>query len=255
MGKIVCFEDGVKKYGVVRFVKSFRHKRLFRKEKISYTLSSSFATEFDDVVLLADVCNRVKKDYPNAKISCMGMDEFLSKYMTHEFWIIVRCDEKGDNEDYFSSYYGQDAQWTHDINDSMLYLDYEDCRSSAEIIRRTGDRILVRGIFLNLINELLTHVMMITCASKRGDGEAKYFSKLEGNRVRLVNTSNSAKKFTYREALECFDYLCKHNKSFWYAVLPVFKDNVHYKNIEAYMREKKISRMIMMTHKLNWFNR
>ena len=106
-----------------------------------------------------------------------------------------------------------------------------------------------------MTNELLSPVMMITCTTKREKQTTKYLARIEGNRLRLVNTSNAAKKFTYEDAMKQYEYLVTHNKNFMYAVLPVFKDNVHCRNIESYMREKKVSRMIVMDLQLRFLNR
>ena len=78
---------------------------------------------------------------------------------------------------------------------------------------------------------------------------------MDGNRLRLVETSFSASKFTYEIGLQMCEYLKQHNKNFLYAVLPDFKDNVSAKNIEQYMREHKVSRMIVMDLQLKFLNR
>jgi hypothetical protein len=93
--------------------------------------------------------------------------------------------------------------------------------------------------------------MMITCTSK-GSGVTKYFSREEGRRLRLVTTSQAATKFNYEEALTMYEYLKQTNKNFLYAVIPVFKDNVSAKNIEQYMRDHKVSRIIVMDLQLKF---
>ena len=55
--------------------------------------------------------------------------------------------------------------------------------------------------------------------------------------------------------MKMYEYLRTENKNFLYAVLPEFKDNVNCKNIEAYMREKKVSRMIVLDVQLKFLNR
>ena len=78
---------------------------------------------------------------------------------------------------------------------------------------------------------------------------------MEGARLRLNTTSDAAGKFTYKEVLATFEYLQTHNKNFLYAVLPVFKENVHCKQLENYLKKNKVSRMVQMTTKLRWLNR
>jgi hypothetical protein len=96
--------------------------------------------------------------------------------------------------------------------------------------------------------------MMITCTSK-GSGVTKYFAREEGKRLRLVTTSNSAAKFDYETVMKMYEHLTQTNKNFLYAVMPVFKDNVRSSDIERYMREKKVSRMIVMDLQLKFLNR
>ena len=269
MGTLIYFEDGNSRCGIIRFVKNFRKKNWFRKERIDYTLSCIDGNPFIEPAIVDLVCARVKKDFPHAKVYCTDYAEFHSKYYSHRFWIIcnygnndnhhLRCVHDGSSDiSYFSYVAGKRVVWTTDLDDMELHMDQQSAQQSADNIRRlcgSGAMVYVSCVYLNLENMLLTPIMMLTCTSKRGKEETKYFARLEGNRIRLVNTSDAARKFTYTEVFEMFEHLQTRNKNFKYAVLPVFKDNVHCRNLEEYIREKKVSRMIQMTAKLKWLNR
>ena len=258
MGTIIYFEETHKCSCVVRFVKDFQKKGWFRKERIEYSLSSIECTPFTNNEVIDKVCERIRKDYPNAKIFCTERLEFEKTFRTHKVWVICTYDEKGNVAGYLSHVAGKRAMWTNDIDDAEISFDLESASASSDNIRKLcglGARVGLRSVYLNLVNQLLTPIMMITCTSKRGKEETKYLARLENNRLRLVNTSDAAKKFTYTEVLKMFEHLQTHNKNFLYAVLPAFKDNVHYKNLEAYVKEKNVSRMVQMTTKLKWINR
>ena len=258
MGRIIYFEETEKRRCAIRFVKNFRKKGWLRKERIEYSFFSIEGTPFIDNEVMAMVCERIKKDYPDAKIYCTEWSEFEKTFNTHKFWVICTYDEKGDAAGYFTHIAGKNVKWTNDIEDAEISLDRKSASDSADNIRKLcgpGARVTVKSVYVNLVNLLLTPIMMITCTSKSGKEETKYFARLKGNRIRLVNTSEAARKFTYTEVLEMYEHLQTHNKNFLYAVLPVFKDNVHYKNLEAYIKEKNVSRMVQMTTKLKWINR
>ena len=147
-------------------------------------------------------------------------------------------------------------EWTFNIENADIGLDRKSTEQTVDNIRKaTGERVSVMEIYLDLVNELLTPIFMITCTSKRSNKETKYFARLEGNRLRLVGTSDAAHKFTYEEVLAMHEHLVANNKNFLYAVLPQFKHNVHYKKIEDYMREMNVSRMVQLDMKLKWINR
>ena len=265
MGIIIYFEENGKSKSVIRFVRGYRNKGWFRKERIEYSLTVSNCCLFlDNEKVVFKVCERIKKDFPEAKIYCTESSAFYRKYENHEFYVITKCDNGyNDRESYANdsghSYYSGmangDIHWTTDLNDTEIYFDYESASEAVNHIRKKGGKVFAKTVFLNLINGLMEPCFMITCTSKRGKEETKYFSHLEGNRLRLVSTSANAKKFTYREVLETFEYLKTKNKNFLYVVMPVFKENVNCKNLESYIKENKISRMVQMTTKLRWLNR
>lgn len=254
MEQIIYFEEEGNKSSVIWFVQSFRSKKWYRKEKITYSLTSLDAYEFTDNDDMAKVCDRIKKDFPNAKVCCCKWTEFVESHNSQTFWVIGKC-EYNWISGYYSNSYNKNVDWTRDMNDVEIYMDYDCCKETADRIRLHGERIVVQGIYLNLVNELLTPIMMLTCTSKSGRQETKYFARIEGNRIRLVKTSDAAKKFTYGQAIQKFEYLRSHNKNFLYAVLPAFKDNVSARNLEQYMKDKKVSRMVTLTLKLKWLNR
>lgn len=255
MGKYVIFREDKNKHGVYLFVKSFRARRWFRKEKIEYCISADQAENFTDNELLAKVCERIKRDYPNAEIICEDYRTFTDRMAKHRFWVIGRWRRDSTEEFYCDNDRHGKPEYTTDLQAVRFSLSKSSVNETLRTIRKcTRDMVYTRMVFLSLENELLSPCMMITCTSK-GSQVTKYFAREEGNRLRLVTTSNAAAKFSYDEVLIMFEHLRTENKNFLYAVLPAFKDNVNCKNIEAYMREKKVSRMIVMDVQLKHLNR
>jgi hypothetical protein len=255
MEKYVIFREDKDKHGVYLFVKKYQSERWFRREKIEYCISADQAEEFTDNELLAKVCERVKRDYPNAEIICEDYGTFTDRMAKNRFWVIGRWREDGKEEFYHDNDERGKPEYTTDLQAVRFSLSESSANETLRTIRKcTRDMVYTRIVFLSLKNELLSPCMMITCTSK-GSQVTKYFAREEGKRLRLVTTSNAAAKFRYDEALVMFEYLRTKNKNFLYAVLPAFKDNVNSKNIEAYMREKKVSRMIVMDVQLKHLNR
>lgn len=255
MEKYVIFREDKTKNGVYLFVSKFLPKKWFRKEKIEYCISADQGELFSDNEVLAKVCERIKRDYPKAEIICEDYKTFFDKMVNHRFWVIGRWREDGIEEFYCDNdQYGK-PEYTTDMNDVRFSLAESSANETLNTIRKsTRDRSYTRVVFLSLENELLSPCMMITCTSK-GSGVTKFFAREEGKRLRLVTTSVAAAKFDYETVMKMYEYLRTENKYFLYAVLPEFKDNVNCKNIEAYMREKKISRMIVMDVQLKHLNR
>ena len=255
MEKYVIFREDKNKHGVYLFVKKFKPKKWFRREKIEYCIGAEQAESFSDNELMAKVCDRIKKDYPNAEIWCENYRTFTDKYVNHRFWVIGRWREDGKEEFYCGSDQHGKPEYTTDLNDVRFSLSESSINETLQTVRKsTRDRAYTRIVFLTLENELLSPCMMITCTSK-GSQVTKYFAREEGKRLRLVTTSDAAAKFDYETVMKMYEYLRTENKNFLYAVLPEFKDNVNCKNIEAYMREKKVSRMIVLGVQLKFLNR
>lgn len=254
MAKIVYFEEHEGLKCIIRFVKGYRRGRWFLREKIWYSYSSIDGQPYVDEETLERVKARVKKDFPKAKIHCEDWNEFSRKYQLQKFWVIGRWNENGREEFYSGNDRDNKPTYSEDIAEvRMMFAESSANETLRTIQQTTRDRVYTRTVYLNLVNELLTPVLMITCTSKSND-ETKFFKKLDGNRVRMVGTSGAAAKFTYEEVLERFAYLQQHNKNFLYAVMPVFKDNVSARNIESYMKENKVSRMIVMDMQLKHLN-
>lgn len=256
MAKIVLFEENEKQKSVIRFVKSFRKKSWFKKDRVEYTLIQTEAYWFvEDMLVPEFVTDRIKKDYPNAKVEVMEMDDFFEKYVLHRFWVIARYAEGYQEEYYCGHDQWNKATYTQDIPDVRMMFSESSAKETLRTIQQTTrDRVFIRTLYLNLVNELLTPMFMITCTSK-GSQVTKYFAREEGKRLRLVTTSNAATRFDYEAVMKMFEHLRTTNKNFCYAVLPIFKDNVNSRNIESYMKEKRISRMLIMDLQLKFLNR
>lgn len=254
MESLIFFREDKDKHGAILFVESFRPKKLLRKEEISYSVNSAVAETFDDTAVKAKVCERIKKDHPNAEIWCEDYSTFTDRYVNHRFWVIGRYN--GNEEEFYcdNDRHGKPL-YSRDLQEVRFSLSESSANDTLKTIRKsTRDAAYTRMVFLTLQNELLEPCMMITCTSK-GNGQTKYYSKMDGNRLRLVATSDAAQKFPYEQAMMMWEYLKQHNKNFLYAIMPVFKDNVNAKDIERYMQEKHISRMIVMDLQLKHLNR
>lgn len=253
MEKYVIFREDKNKNGVYLFVKKFVPKRLFRRNNIEYCISADQAKAFGPE-LMAKVCERIKRDYPNAEIICEDYGTFFDRMLKHRFWVIGRWKDDSTEEFYCDNDGNGKPKYTTDLNEVRFSLSESSVIETLQTIRKsTRDRVYVRMVFLNLENGLLSPCMMITCTSK-GSQVTKYFAREEGNRLRLVTTSNAAAKFDYETVMKVNEHLTQHNKNFLYAVMPVFKDNVSARNIESYMKENKVSRMIVMDFQLKHLN-
>lgn len=257
METLIFFEENGSKCSVIRFVKNYRKKSfLLRKERIEYTLSFAESSLYSDEDEIGLVMDRITKDYPNSVIHLIDCDKFVKRFDKRIFWIIAHLDKDNKIDGYYSGMNGKKCEITTDIEDAEISLDYDSYRNTLDSIRRTtGDKCYIQNIFLNRTNGLLEPSFMIACTSKRGKQETRFYSHMEGNRLRSVSTSAKAMKFSYLEVLDVFEQLQSHNKNFLYTVLPVFKDNVHCRDLEEYVKKNNVSRMVALTTKLKWLNR
>lgn len=256
MGKfIIYFKENRNGHCAYRFVKSYRKGGFLRKERIEYTLDLVQAMDFPDMEVVVKAHKRLSADYPDAAVNYMDVEEFRDRFALHRFWLICRHDNNGQPIEYYSGTGKGHFSWTNDITNALLGLDAKTQEETFRRIRLTGDRITLIPVYLDLINDLMNPNFIITCTSKTGEQKTKFFARREGNRLRLVETSDAAKKFNYREGLEAFETLKINNKNFLYAMLPAFKENVSYKNLEAYCKTNNPSRALQMEIKLNALNK
>ena len=256
METFIYFKERENSHGVIRFVKSFRKKSFLRKERIEYSFAAVDCCMFEDEEEVLDVITRVIKDYPEARIYESGWNVFEENFSTNYVWVIAHVDSKNKTDGYYYGIASNEYIWASDINEAEIYFDKGSADETLRNIRKSiKDKMYVQLIYTDLVNGLLEPNFMITCTSKRGNEETKFFKKIDGGRLRLVSTSDCATKFTYEGVLSMFENLQSKNKRFLYAVLPVFKENVHCRDLEKYMREKNVSRMVQMTTKMKWINR
>lgn len=255
MAKIVYFEENENQKCIIRFVKGYRRGRWFLREKIWYSYSVVDGLPFVDEETIALVTTKVKKDYPKAVIHCEEYQQFMTKHQVQKFWVIGRWNYHGREEFYTGNDQFNKPTYSENISEvRMMFAESSANETLRTIQQTTRDRVYTRTVYLNLVNELLTPVLMITCTSK-GNDQTKYFRKLDGNCMCLVSTSEEATKFNYEIAIQMWEFLKTQNKDFLYAVLPAFKDNVNCRDIENYMRDKNVSRMIVMYLQLKFLNR
>ena len=254
-GNVILFTDDALRYCVFRFVSDYRAGRWFIREKIGYSLSPDDAKFFYDEDEIKKAVRRISRDYPASSVSVMTAEEALEMINQNRFWVIARVGD-GVSEDYYD---GTDTSrkptYTTDTQRIRLMLSERVAEETLRTIQQcTRDRVYVKQVYANIINELLSPVLMIICTRKL-TGETKYFARLEGNRLRTVKTSSAAMIMEYDKAMMMYIYLSQNNRSFNYAVLPKFRDNVRCSDIEAYMRNNKISRMIAVDVQLTHLNR
>lgn len=255
MRTIIYFEENENQKSIIRFVKGYRRGRWFLREKIWYSYSVVDGLPFVDEETIALVTTKVKKDYPKAVIHCEEYQQFMNKHQLQKFWVIGRWNENGREEFYSGNDQYNKPTYSEDMQEvRMMFAESSAAETLRTIQQTTRDRVYTRVVYLNLVNELLTPVFMITCTSK-GSQVTKYFAREEGKRLRLVTTSNAATRLDYEAVMKMFEHLRTTNKNFCYAVLPIFKDNVNSRNIESYMKEKRISRMLIMDLQLKFLNR
>lgn len=255
MKRIIYFEENENQKSIIRFVKGYRRARWFLREKIWYSYSVVDGLPFVDEETIALVTTKVKKDYPKAVIHCEEYQQFMNKHQLQKFWVIGRWNENGREEFYSGNDQNNKPTYSEDMQEVRMMFAESSAKETLRTIQQTTrDRVFIRTLYLNLVNELLTPMFMITCTSK-GSQVTKYFAREEGKRLRLVTTSNAATRFDYEAVMKMFEHLRTTNKNFCYAVLPIFKDNVNSRNIESYMKEKRISRMLIMDLQLKFLNR
>lgn len=255
MRTIIYFEENENQKSIIRFVKGYRRGRWFLREKIWYSYSVVDGLPFVDEETIALVTTKVKKDYPKAVIHCEEYQQFMNKHQLQKFWVIGRWNENGREEFYSGNDQNNKPTYSEDMQEVRMMFAESSAKETLRTIQQTTrDRVFIRTLYLNLVNELLTPMFMITCTSK-GSQVTKYFAREEGKRLRLVTTSNAATRFDYEVVMKMFEHLRTTNKNFCYAVLPIFKDNVNSRNIESYMKEKRISRMLIMDLQLKHLNR
>lgn len=255
MENIVYFYESQSASSAVRFVKTFREKRWYRRGKLSYTFILAEALPFASEDLAAKCENLIREDFPNARIYVSNYDEFRKLHRDNLFWFIGKFDERNEIAGYFSrllragkKWY---CEWTAGINDAELHLLERQTQEDVMTIRRTtGEKVAAVPIYANLQNIANTPCMMIICHNKRDDKQMKYFSRQEGNRLRLVTTSQSAAKFSIQGAVDKREELMASNKNFLYSILPAFEDNIRSVDIETYVERKHISTAIPVTFKL-----
>lgn len=257
MEKIIYFTTNGEKQDVIRFVKSFKKGGFLRRDRIEYSLNSlDYNLKGDVQESQIGACfARIEKDFPQAEIFTCTCNEFLGKYIGNRFWVICRYREGYEVEYYSDMDRDGKPTYTQDMNDVRLILAESSANETIRTIHSsTRDRVWVQQVFATMKNELLSPVFMIICTSREKEN-VRYFTKLDGNRVRSCTTSDAATKLSYEHVMYMFEHLHSTNKNFSYAILPVFKDNVNCKDIEDYMKANNISRMVQMDCKLRFLNR
>ena len=253
MGKfILYFKEKAGEPCAIRFVKDYRKRGFLRKERIEYTFDLRQAYDFPELDDVLAASKRIMKDWPGAVVNWPDEEEFKKEFALHKFWVITQRDVNGDPYEFYT---GRDklhqAEFTEDINKASIGLDMQSEADTVGRLRTKGTRIAIDCVYLSLVNDLLNPNFMIICTSRREGQRTRFFARQEDTRLRLVETSDAAKKMPYREAIDTYERLKATNKNFNYAVLPVFKDNVHYKNLEDYVLKTRVSRALKMNLRLS----
>lgn len=251
MKEIICFFKD-KNVGPLHFVSSYERKRLFRRERISYSLEKSDARYFDEsegaTIESVRVC--VQSDFPDCRMFTLDDNTFERFFQAKRFWGICKINEKDGRSLWYAGIKGRTAVWSLDVTNALLCLDLDTEIDTLNVLRQGGGRLNIKTVHLNLTNELLAPKFILTCTSKGGDKKTMFFAGEEGGSLRLANDSFSACKLTYRESVGMFERLRVCNKDFSYAVIPDFEDNVNCSDLDEYSANGKINRMVQMELKL-----
>ena len=251
MAKVIYFDAEPTKKGVIRFVEGYRRGGFLRKEKIQYGIAGGYLPVVDEEQGIYD---RIVRDYPSALVYYGTVADVERRLETKRFWLVGK--DTGNGFDvYYSHVTAGNVEWTSDVTNAEIQFDEQAAISTVTELRRAGEKAVVIPVYMNFENPLLGRNFIILCKSKKS-GVTKYFARHEeGNRIRLVKSSNSAARFTYAEAVGVFESLKGSNKAFFYTVCPAFKDNVNFTGIEDYMASGKVAKAIAVSDKLKWMNR
>ena len=251
MAKVIYFDAEPMKKGVIRFVEDYRMGGFLRKEKIQYGIAGGYLPVVDDVQGIYD---RIVRDYPSAIIYYGTVAEIERRLETKRFWLIGKDTGKGFDV-YYSHVTAGKVEWTSDVANAEIQFDEQAAISTVNELRRAGEKAVVVPVYMNFENPLLGRNFIILCKSKKS-GVTKYFARHEeGNRIRLVENSDSAVRFTYAEALETFESLKSSNKAFIYTMCPAFNGNVHFTDIDKMLESNKVAVGVQVSGKLKWINR
>jgi len=251
MAKVIYFDAEPTKKGVIRFVEDYRRGGFLRKEKIQYGIAGGYLPVVDEE---QGIDGRIMRDYPSAVIYYGTVADVERRLETKRFWLIGKDTGKGIDM-YYSHVTAGKVEWTSDVTNAEIQFDEQAAISTVTELRRAGEKAVVVPVYMNFDNPLLAKGFIILCKSRKS-GVTKYFARHEdGNRIRLVKSSDSAARFNYAEAVEMFESLKGSNKAFFYTVCQAFKDNVNFTGIEDYMASGKVAKAIAVSDKLKWMNR
>lgn len=241
-------------YDAIQFVKDYRKKGLFRKERTSYTPDVTKAMPVNDIVLAGKIEERVKKDYPFASVIRMTEESFYKCYgKDHIFWAIARRDRNGDAMDFYTGMNDKNGVplFSTDIRRASLHLDDRCAADTVGAFRNIdkGSVIGLEKVYCNLVNQLSTQRFMIVCM-KRGGERARFFVRRDDKTLVTADWSDEAAKYLYSEVVKVYDDVKANCKGYAYAVLPAFNDNVNCRNIEGYVKANKIPTSLRMTFRL-----
>lgn len=253
MSTIVAFRAS-QGYDAIQFVKDYRKKGLFRKERISYTPDVTKAMTVHDIVLAGKIEERVKKDHPFASVIRMTKESFYKCYgKEHIFWAIARRDRNGDAIDFYTGVNDKNGVplFGTDIRRASLHLDDRCAANTVGAFRNIdkGSVIGLEKVYCNLINQLSSQGFMLVCMV-RGKGAPRFFVRRDDKTLVTADWSDEASKYLYSEVMKVYDDVKANCKGYAYAVLPAFNDNVNYQNIEGYVKANKISTSLRMTFRL-----
>lgn len=214
MAKVIYFDAEPTKKGVIRFVEDYRRGGFLRKEKIQYGIAGGYLPVVDEV---QGVYDRIARDYSDAIIWNGMVEDVERKLETRRFWLIGK--DSGFDV-YYSHITAGKVEWANDVVNAEVQFDEQAAVSTVTELRRAGEKAVVIPVYMNFDNPLLGENFIILCKSKKS-GVTKFFARHEeGNRIRLVKSSNSAARFTYAEAVGMFESLKGSNKTFFYTVCP-----------------------------------
>lgn len=252
MKKVIYFTDGegVKPF---MFVKAYRKKSLFKRENAQL---SYFVHELDiDDEMAKDIKSFIKRHYPDAVIGYDTAENFEATMYKYRYYVVTKYIKNGDFYVFDTGSITQwERNWTSDIREAQLCYEHSSAESSAQMLaKQTGEQIALTTVYVSDVNPLSEQEFVIVCESKRSH-QAKFYSRTDGTRLRLVKTTEGAAKFHLNLALSVFEELKAKNKAFLYSVIP-YVPNVNAGELDRMYRDGEIPVAVNMTSKLKWMDR
>lgn len=245
MGKIICQITNGKKVDAIRFVKNVGKGILRNRTEFTFNV-------FDALYLSEEIPECIMRTVRNKKTTTLfyNLRKFYEEKSFNKFFVIV--DNKGR---FYTSRRGKGAaEFSIDIDEALIMAVKSVAEDTLKTIRATKNvKAYIETIYITWKNLLLSQMFMILCTSC-STGETKFFNT-ENGEISLKNYSDEAILMSYDEANACFDTLRQKHKEYRYSILPKFRHNIKYTEMEEYVKREKVSRVISVAFRMRNVNK